>query len=352
MEFLAPVMGETAARIVIIALVLMLAGTLALLVIGLAMRLFGGRRIRSEGARGERAPRLAVPDALTIDSRRKLVLVRRDNVEHLLLVGGSTDIVVEPAIPRFAPNARRTAATASPQPAAMPPQAGAIGPGRPLAARSQRAVGAGHRPGGQGLPPIEAGSAGPMGQAPDRAPPAASGPTPRPSPDKPITAAPRPGAPEPPRPQAETGPAAPKPTAPAAAQGGRPKATGSPAEPERPAPRPPPSLGMEPAQERPAQAAQPARAAQSARPAAEPGASAPRVRPAARPTAAAAPPSGHPSAAPTAPPGQAAGGSPQPGSGAPTAAPAEPRRGQKSRLTESDPDMTALLGEIFGQNKH
>ena len=35
-----------------------------------------------------RMPRLAVIDAAAVDGRRRLVLVRRDNVEHLLMIGG------------------------------------------------------------------------------------------------------------------------------------------------------------------------------------------------------------------------------------------------------------------------
>ena len=35
-----------------------------------------------------RKTRLAVMDATAIDSQRRLVLVRRDDVEHLLLIGG------------------------------------------------------------------------------------------------------------------------------------------------------------------------------------------------------------------------------------------------------------------------
>lgn len=47
-----------------------------------------------------RQPRLAVLDAAAVDSRRRLVLVRRDNVEHLILIGGPTDVVVEGCIHR------------------------------------------------------------------------------------------------------------------------------------------------------------------------------------------------------------------------------------------------------------
>lgn len=42
-----------------------------------------------------RKTRLAVMDATAVDSQRRLVLVRRDDVEHLILVGGPTDVVVE-----------------------------------------------------------------------------------------------------------------------------------------------------------------------------------------------------------------------------------------------------------------
>ena len=76
-----------------------------LALIGLAawlVRRFAGNRLGSNAARG-RMPRLAVIDAAAVDGRRRLVLVRRDNVEHLLMIGGPTDIVVEPNIIRAMP---------------------------------------------------------------------------------------------------------------------------------------------------------------------------------------------------------------------------------------------------------
>lgn len=45
--------------------------------------------------RGRRQRRLSIEEVLPIDNRRRLVLVRRDGVEHLLLIGGTADIVVE-----------------------------------------------------------------------------------------------------------------------------------------------------------------------------------------------------------------------------------------------------------------
>jgi hypothetical protein len=62
------------------------------------VRRFGSNRLGGN-ARG-RQPRLAVIDAATVDGRRRLVLIRRDNVEHLLMIGGPTDVVVEPNIVR------------------------------------------------------------------------------------------------------------------------------------------------------------------------------------------------------------------------------------------------------------
>src|SRR5579863_7141490 len=65
------------------------------------VRRFASNRLGANTNRG-RMPRLAVIDAAAVDGRRRLVLVRRDNVEHLLMIGGPTDIVVEPNIVRAA----------------------------------------------------------------------------------------------------------------------------------------------------------------------------------------------------------------------------------------------------------
>lgn len=76
-----------------------------LALIGLAawlVRRFAGSRLGTNTSRG-RMPRLAVIDAAAIDGRRRLVLVRRDNMEHLLMIGGPTDIVVESNIVRAMP---------------------------------------------------------------------------------------------------------------------------------------------------------------------------------------------------------------------------------------------------------
>jgi hypothetical protein len=45
-----------------------------------------------------RQPRLQVLDAAAIDTRRRIVLIRRDNIEHLVMIGGPTDLVIESGI--------------------------------------------------------------------------------------------------------------------------------------------------------------------------------------------------------------------------------------------------------------
>jgi flagellar protein FliO/FliZ len=88
---------------------------------GLLRRLTGAN-LTALGRRSGQQPRLAMIDAATVDGRRRLVLVRRDNTEHLLLIGGPTDIVVEPNIGRTAAATTTGAATAAlaPVPAAKP----------------------------------------------------------------------------------------------------------------------------------------------------------------------------------------------------------------------------------------
>ena len=67
-----------------------------------AVRRFGAGRLGGAGMR-VRQPRLAVVDHASVDLRRRLILVRRDNIEHLVLIGGPTDVVVEANIVRAAP---------------------------------------------------------------------------------------------------------------------------------------------------------------------------------------------------------------------------------------------------------
>jgi flagellar protein FliO/FliZ len=87
-----------------------------------AVRRFGAGRLGGAGTRG-RQPRLAVVDDASVDSRRRLILVRRDNIEHLVLIGGPTDVVVEANIVRAAPATREATLTRPPPVAETLPRA-------------------------------------------------------------------------------------------------------------------------------------------------------------------------------------------------------------------------------------
>jgi len=76
------------------------------------------------GPRPER--RLELVDQSNLDGRRRLVLIRRDDVEHLIMTGGPVDVVIETNI--AAP--RRPTAAAEP-----------VEPAAPVFSRQPRALG-------------------------------------------------------------------------------------------------------------------------------------------------------------------------------------------------------------------
>jgi hypothetical protein len=71
---------------------------IALGVIALALLLWIALRVAGGSVRGRKGSRLAISEYYEIDKTRRLVLVRRDDVEHLLLIGGNQDVVVESEI--------------------------------------------------------------------------------------------------------------------------------------------------------------------------------------------------------------------------------------------------------------
>ncbi|NLH83604.1 MAG: FliO/MopB family protein, partial [Phyllobacteriaceae bacterium] len=93
---------------------LLLVVLLILAVTWLFRRLFGTTFVRG------RSTRLSVIDSAPVDPHRRLLLVRRDDVEHLVMVGGPNDLLVESRILRAAPVVAGRA-TAHPQP--VPPRA-------------------------------------------------------------------------------------------------------------------------------------------------------------------------------------------------------------------------------------
>jgi len=84
--------------LVALAIILVLLGLFWLV----ARRLLGGRLVLPGQDRGRgRQPRVGIVDLYDLpDGQRQVMLLRRDNVEHLLLIGGPNDLVIETNIVR------------------------------------------------------------------------------------------------------------------------------------------------------------------------------------------------------------------------------------------------------------
>jgi flagellar protein FliO/FliZ len=63
-----------------------------------AFRTFFGGPSGTHGFVRPRDKRLGVVETATVDAKRKLLLVRRDEVEHLVMIGGPVDMLIETGI--------------------------------------------------------------------------------------------------------------------------------------------------------------------------------------------------------------------------------------------------------------
>lgn len=179
--------------------ILGLAALLAILTVyAIVRRMVSGTYVA--GGRN-RTPRLAVTDAAAVDSHRRLVLVRRDDVEHLILIGGAADIVIEQNIRlvgRAAPRAEPAERAATPLPIREPLAREPLPIREPLARETLPREPA--RP-QISLPPVQAPALAPVHRAPEppRVPPVvhapaappvqAAKPAPAPQPQSPFRAA-------------------------------------------------------------------------------------------------------------------------------------------------------------------
>ncbi len=77
-----------------------IAALLAVLVIAASGGLYLYMKTRGDTSRlfAPRLKRLAFVERTALDGGRRLLLVRRDDVEHLILIGGPIDLVVETGI--------------------------------------------------------------------------------------------------------------------------------------------------------------------------------------------------------------------------------------------------------------
>lgn len=83
--------------------------SLSILGLILGVILLGGWLLRRYGPAGLSRltgrggqPRLSISTVIALDPKRRLVIIRRDDVEHLLLVGGAQDLHLEGPFPAAA----------------------------------------------------------------------------------------------------------------------------------------------------------------------------------------------------------------------------------------------------------
>jgi flagellar protein FliO/FliZ len=95
MDFLSRLFGLSSNTV--LTMLFALAMVLVMIVAGVwLLKLF----FRASGNIGRgRNRRLTLVDTMNVDQKRQLLIVRRDNVEHLILTGGPQDVVVETGIP-------------------------------------------------------------------------------------------------------------------------------------------------------------------------------------------------------------------------------------------------------------
>jgi flagellar protein FliO/FliZ len=84
--------GDYFQFVIALIFVLALIGVLAMV----ARRMGFGYRTPN---RGKQAKRLSLIEVMPLDARRRIALIRRDSVEHLILLGNTNDILIESGVP-------------------------------------------------------------------------------------------------------------------------------------------------------------------------------------------------------------------------------------------------------------
>lgn len=135
MQFMTSLFGGSAGTLLNAAFALGI--VLVLIVIALWLLKLVGKAGHRLGRANEK--RLQVLETATVDGKRKVMIIRRDNVEHVILTGGPQDLVIESGIavpepqPMRRPASRPPAAAAAPKPTAEPADiATPITPDRPV----------------------------------------------------------------------------------------------------------------------------------------------------------------------------------------------------------------------------
>lgn len=110
--------------VLIISLLVLLALVAAILI----FKLFNQR------VRGRKGQRLGITEFHEIDKTRRIVLVRRDDVEHLVMIGGNQDMVIESNIESglMGASQRGVRGESDDQVAMRPPKPAVFGSRRPV----------------------------------------------------------------------------------------------------------------------------------------------------------------------------------------------------------------------------
>lgn len=115
-ESFSGVFGEQYGPIAAFALMLLVAIVVLMIILRIVRGMRGGLLVS-----GGRKHRLAIVDAAAVDSHRRIVLVRRDDVEHLVMIGGNNDLVIETDIgAKVSPSAIQPPPPAQAKPIAQP----------------------------------------------------------------------------------------------------------------------------------------------------------------------------------------------------------------------------------------
>jgi flagellar biogenesis protein FliO len=124
MQFMTSLFGGSAATL------LNSAFALGIVLVAIVLGLWGLKLLTKATSRlgRDKHKRLVVVDKAMVDSKRQVVIVRRDNVEHVIMTGGPQDLVIESGVPVLEPappQPRRAAQRPAPQPQAQPAAAAA-----------------------------------------------------------------------------------------------------------------------------------------------------------------------------------------------------------------------------------
>ena len=274
------------------------------------VRMLFGRRIRVSGGRN-RPKRLDIVDAFDLDRERQLVIVRRDNIEHLLLIGGPSDVLIEAGFERPA-SAQTETKLEGREPRLPGPTAAPSWPSPPKEEEEAEE------------PPLAARDAGPRMPSPPAVGQPAGAPIGADALRRRVPEPPRPAGPRPPEPPRVPG----APPAPGARPSAPPPGRMGPPPPRGPEQQPQPAPGPRPDAPPPARPAAPGL---GPRPAAPPPRPAPNLPPP-RPTRPAPPP-------PAAPP---------PAENPPQEGAADRPRDSLESLESLEAEMARLLGRPEG----